>query len=180
MPNSSHFVFFPHHDSLEMDSSLHQSNKSMSSDNLEDAENSTRSNPRMQTSPSRKPIKSAIRTGVRKPSQCIPSMIPTMPLNGKGCAPGCTKSGYISPQWGWYISTTPPTPEYSSSAKNQVLSHQMNTNNLYATNRPAIHGNFSKQPWNPSTTPIQESPQPIPVFSKGAPNYSSGWPTVPL
>jgi len=157
-----------------MDATCHQSNRSTSSENAVEADNSTRSNPRMQSSPSRKPMKSAIRTGVRKPSQCIP----TMPSNGKGCAPGSTKSGYISPQWGWYISTTPPTPEYSASAKNQVLSHQMNTNNLYATNRSAIHGNFSKQPWNPSTTPIQEAPQPI--FSKGAPNYSSGWPTVPL
>ena len=92
--------------------------------------------------------------------------IPNMPSNGKGI-PGIAKSGYISPQWGWYISTTPPTPEYHS--QNQVLSQNMNNS----------QSAMSKKTWNPSTAPIQEA-SPKPVFSKRAPQYNGDWPTVPL
>ena len=158
-----------HHDSFNASSpgaTWHQSNRLIPPEEYGKADITP-----MNSSMQLKPMKSAIRNGVQQPSRCIPAM----QSNGKVCAPSV--GGYVSPQWGWYISTstTPPTPEYSS--KNQVLSHQMNTNHFQTAHRSGVHGNFLKQPWNPSTTPIQET---SPKFSKGAPNYSSGWPTVPL
>ena len=74
---------------------------------------------------SRKPIKSAMRTSrvgnndrrALHPSKCVPSMpsggvlLPMKPGNVPGSGPVAGGNGYVSPQWGWYISTTPPTPE---------------------------------------------------------------------
>jgi len=82
---------------------------------------------------SRKPIKSAIRKSKNgssnrssnlscHPSQCVPSGLSggsiSMPSGGGSLKAGNVAlsggNGYISPQspsWGWYISTTPPTPE---------------------------------------------------------------------
>jgi len=95
-------------------------------------------------------------------------------------------NGYVSPQWGWYISTTPPTPEYhSSSIKNrgQVLSHHMKNMNMHTNNPQAANMNISSQygrQWNPTTDTILESETvPKPVFRKAHP-HASGWPTVPL
>lgn len=172
----------------------------------------------------KKPIKSAMRNKNNRnqhPSECIPSgmmggsilmpsggqsgQVPSShghpQVNGNGNTNmniNVNVNGYISPQWGWYISTTPPTPEYhSSTSKNNQ------TSNMNMINPQANHGHpnpFVKQPWNPTTAPIQESttgqspssysyrhapqqnlrPPPKPVFTKGTPNCSSGWPTVPL
>jgi|EP00979_Chaetoceros_neogracilis_P009574 hypothetical protein len=174
MPNVSPSLY-PRRYSLDtnsLDDTCHQSNSTSIQPEEHGTADKPRMNPRVQLKPSWKPRKSAFRNSAQHPSQCIPAM----QSNGKVCAP--SKSGYISPQWGWYISTTPPTPEYSS--KNQVLSHQMNTNHFQTSNRGGpVHGNFWKQPWNPSTTPIQEA-SPKPIFVKHAPSYSGGWPTVPL
>lgn len=133
----------------------------------------------------KKPMKSAMRKGSRRhnPSRCIPSMPPSV----KGCAASANNKGggYISPQWGWYISTTPPTPEYyaAGSQRHPVLSHQMNTNNANLVNQvtPNHHGNIGKNEWVPSasSTAVQDS-SPKPLFNKGPLKYSSGWPTVPL
>lgn len=139
-----------------------------------------------------KPIKSAMRssrTGLNsiknrthRPSQCVPSM-PS--IKSKGGPPVNTKNGYVSPQWGWYISTTPPTPEYlqNSVNTNQGQSHQVATKNEPQQQHADTNRNVfvpSRQQWNPSTAPIREVSVSKPVFNKGNPNYSSGWPTVPL
>ncbi len=143
-----------------------------------------------------KPIKSAMRssrTGLNsiknrthRPSQCVPSM-PS--IKSKGGPPVNTKNGYISPQWGWYISTTPPTPEYLQNSvntnvnTNQGQPHQVATKNESQQQHADTNRNVfvpSRQQWNPSTTPIREVSLSKPVFNKGNPNYSSGWPTVPL
>jgi len=174
----------------------------------------------------KKPIKSAMRHTTRKnhhPSKFMPSGMMggtiLMPSGGgvhantaqggppsASCNPTVSVSvnGYISPQWGWYISTTPPTPEYHQSAHAASISAPTGTGvslPSHMMNPQASHGHahtdpFIKQQWNPTTAPIQESapvssslsssqhryhhPHPKPVFTKGAPNYSSGWPTVPL
>ncbi len=87
-------------------------------------------------------------------------------------------NGYISPQYGWYISMTPPTPQHypdASSSKNGHgnIDQTMNNNN---------HNNHKLSTKN--TIPHQ-GPPPLnkPVFTrslKGVPNNISGWPSVPL
>ena len=183
MPSSP--FFFPHFDAGDSNYDLTrtQSNNSSHPQTFPPQDSA-----KMATAGNRKPIKSAIRNSrvcgnkegaqMRQPSQCVPYM----PTNsaGKGCSTSSANNGYISPQWGWYITTTPPTPEYHSTSKNkmQVLSHPLNTKNPQASHTVGNHTMYGhKQPWNPSTTPIQEAP---PKFTKGAPDYSSGWPSVPL
>jgi len=178
---------YPHRDSKSsaMQSNINCNSNGPSASNPSALNQNSRSTPTRQPfiKPNRKPIKSAIRNSrtdngnFHDPLQCIPQMggAVSMPSGG-----GKASGPYISPQWGWYISTTPPTPEYHSSAgKDSLLSHQMNMNNPAQS---SYYGNNFKQQqqWNPTTAPIQESPKPVPVFTKGTPNYSSGWPTVPL
>jgi hypothetical protein len=141
----------------------------------------------------KKPMKSAMRKGSRRhnPSRCIPSMPPSVKgsCTASASASASNKGGYISPQWGWYITTTPPTPEYyaAGSQRHPVLSHQMNTNNAHLANQvtPTHHGNLytnnvGKNDWVPSTSTTIEEASPKPLFTKGPLKYSSGWPTVPL
>lgn len=153
----------------------------------------------------RRPIKSAIRHRHGNKHNCIPSMGGSIVMNGAGTVVGAvgnqnhnqTKNhaggpnsmgvgnGYVSPQWGWYISTTPPTPEYhSNGSRGQVLSHHtknmnMNTNNPQAANTNISSSQYGRH-WNPTTDTILESETaPKPVFRKAHP-HASGWPTVPL
>lgn len=72
-------------------------------------------------------------------------------------------NGHISPQWGWYITTTPPTPEkyYSNVAKD-------------------TEENKIKQPESESQ---HSKPAILPTFKRVtnvAPNCTHGWPSVPL
>ncbi len=96
--------------------------------------------------------------------------------------PNAKSNGYISPQWGWYISTTPPTPEYHNTAglhnnKGQVLSHQMN-NTSNTLLQPQANSAIGRH-WNPATDTIMEGAAPRPVFRKANPR-PGGWPTVPI
>ncbi len=152
----------------------------------------------------RKPMKSAIRNSRALPQQrqankhnCIPSMGGSIVIkNGAGTVvgavgkksanniiahnahPNAKSNGYISPQWGWYISTTPPTPEYHNtvgSHKGQVLSHTNNTSNHM---QPQANSAIGRH-WNPTTDTILEGTAPRPVFRKANPR-PGGWPTVPI
>lgn len=70
-------------------------------------------------------------------------------------------NGYISPQYGWYISTTPPTPNYHAHDKaNSSSSHKDESGYADSHEKSEL---VSK-----------------PVFQKTMPNYCGGWPTVPL
>eukprot|EP00549_Striatella_unipunctata_P009005 CAMPEP_0118711010 /NCGR_PEP_ID=MMETSP0800-20121206/23789_1 /TAXON_ID=210618 ORGANISM="Striatella unipunctata, Strain CCMP2910" /NCGR_SAMPLE_ID=MMETSP0800 /ASSEMBLY_ACC=CAM_ASM_000638 /LENGTH=239 /DNA_ID=CAMNT_0006615435 /DNA_START=150 /DNA_END=869 /DNA_ORIENTATION=- len=124
-----------------------------------------------------KPIKSAMRPSTRAQqlrfdtSQCIPKGLGNgglvMPSRPGGTSTAPNGAGHVSPEWGWYISTTPPTPDmYCNNIQNNKSGREM----LH----PALLSTESK----PIQTPIQ------PVFPK-TPKYltvkaSKGWPSVPL
>jgi len=130
--------------------------------------------------PSHKPIKSAIKRSLSsrdsmsnkpnfQPSHCVPSglvggkngiNIPTSSVkNSNGC---------ISPQWGWYISTTPPTPERYCSKKIKSLG---NSGSIFDGNEIVQRNNSIM---NGSKTPI------FTREIKGIPKNVSGWPSVPF
>jgi len=110
--------------------------------------------------PIRKPIKSAIRKS-RKGSnslpchtpQCVPSGLSggsiSMPSGGGILKAGNVAlnggNGYISPQWGWYISTTPPSPEkyYSNAEKGTEENLQQPISERQHT-KPAIVPTFNR------------------------------------
>jgi hypothetical protein len=136
------------------------------------------------------PMKSAMKKPFGRtkfhPSECIP----VIPSGGFVSNPGSAKKqGYISPQWGWYISTTPPTPEQYGA--NRVTStrkdNQMTTipsqssmesgrviNSKVQGNEHAAYSNVYGQ----------AQIVPVPVFTRSGTDqnstYSNGWPTVPL
>mmetsp|Transcript_27573 Transcript_27573/g.55658 ORF Transcript_27573/g.55658 Transcript_27573/m.55658 type:complete len:248 (+) Transcript_27573:239-982(+) len=88
----------------------------------------------------------------------------TSSANGAGATGPA--SGNFSPQWGWYISTTPPTPEKYCAAP-------PNKKNGKKTDRPLSHV--------PETKPVFHRSNPSPVFKKGGvPSATMGWPSVPL
>ena len=81
--------------------------------------------------------------------------------------------GNFSPQWGWYISTTPPTPEKYYAAphtgKKPTKTSEKKLDNVPET-KPAEH-----------PAPVFHHSKPSPVFKKGGvPSATMGWPTVPL
>lgn len=125
----------------------------------------------------RKPIKSAIRKSRKgssnlpyHSSQCLPSGLSggsiSMPSGGGIIKAGNVAlnggNGYISPQWGWYISTTPPSPEkyFSNVAK--------------GTEENLIKQPSESQPSKPAILPTFKRVTNI------APNCTHGWPSVPL
>ena len=142
------------------------------------------------------PIKSAIkrrttssvRSNLVHPSKCVPSGIVgnksgglVMPTGGGLAkpAPSCGtmgSNGKISPQWGWYISTTPPTPEhYYASGKSKSSGKK--------------HGHVAGERLPPPVA--EEYPMPVfkqspaPVFAKSGVkdvlgHDTLGWPSVPL
>jgi len=125
-----------------------------------------------------KPIKSAIRKSRKglsslpcHTSHCVPSGLSggsiIMPSGGGIIKTGNIAinggNGYISPQWGWYISTTPPSPEkyYSNVAKGNVENLQR---------QPIL----DRQPTKPAIVPTFRRVTNI------APNCAQLWPSVPL
>jgi len=93
---------------------------------------------------------------------------PTASTTSKGPLPG-----NFSPQWGWYISTTPPTPEKYHAAphtgKKPTKTSEKKLDNVPET-KPAEH-----------PAPVFHHSNPSPVFKKGGvPSATMGWPTVPL
>jgi len=130
----------------------------------------------------RKPIKSAIRKSKKgsgnlscHPTQCVPSGLSggsiLMPTGGGIMKTGNVAlsggNGYISPQWGWYISTTPPTPEkYHVSGQKIREQHQIQ--------KPILGRQIGRhRPHKPAA---------VPVFKRVANDVNStdGWPSVPL
>ena len=96
-------------------------------------------------------------------------------LGGTGSSGGGIASaaamGTISPQWGWYISTTPPTPDkyYAASSKQQKPKEDIPA---VPETMPADH-----------PAPVFHRSEPSPkVFKKGGvPSPSPlSWPSVPL
>jgi len=88
-------------------------------------------------------------------------------------APKGPLPGNFSPQWGWYISTTPPTPEKYYAAphtgKKPTKTSENKLDNVPET-KPAEH-----------PAPVFHHSNPSPVFKKGGvPSATMGWPTVPL
>jgi hypothetical protein len=129
--------------------------------------NSLSAQSRTEPSNSNQPIKSAMRNKNHK--QNIPKGLSggfiRYPSGGK-YSNGNGKpntNGYISPQYGWYISTTPPTPDYHANADSRSSSNGKGLQNDQEQSHPI--------------SPIQES---APKFHKRMPDYCGGWPTVPL
>jgi hypothetical protein len=135
---------------------LHSTNQQSASDQL-----------RAEPSNFNQPIKSAMRN--KNSKQNIPKGLSggfiRYPSGGKH-SNGNGKpntNGYISPQYGWYISTTPPTPDYHANVNAGSSSDEKGLQNDQKQNNPI--------------SPIQESTL---KFHKKMPNYCGGWPTVPL
>lgn len=85
------------------------------------------------------------------------------------------KKGYVSPQWGWYISTTPPTPEhYYASGKGKPGKKQAKV----AEDRlpPSVAEGFPMPVFKNSPTPVFRKNGAKDVFG----NDNLGWPSVPL
>eukprot|EP00978_Attheya_sp_CCMP212_P020972 scaffold60718_cov59-Attheya_sp.AAC.4 len=130
-------------------------------------------------------------------SSCIPSgmhrqngglIMPTRP----GGVPGVQYNGKVSPQWGWYISTTPPSPEkfYARPGKKakKVMQQPINELSPLADESQNIM-HISEMKVKDSGAPLKEisqrnAVQHPPVFKKGMKGLSDngimGWPSVPL
>jgi hypothetical protein len=69
--------------------------------------------------------------------------------------------GYASPEgWGWYITTTPPTPDmYQSYSSNKQPKKSVSHSSASATRTGTLTN---------------------PAFKTGPPNSAIGWPSVPL
>lgn len=182
---------------------------------------------------SKRPIKSAMRRNINNkkgrapfhPSQCVPSGLAggsiVMPTGGglqqqqhqqpqqqhhhqQVNSADVNVNGYISPQYGWYISMTPPTPPHyhdssssSSSAtraKNGQPQQQPQQQQQHIFKQHPHHQqilpplqmihNDGKKPILTTQVVVPQPQLPTrPVFTrslKGIPNNTSGWPSVPL
>lgn len=80
-------------------------------------------------------------------------------------------AGYHSPEWGWYINTTPPTPE-------MYHNHYSSTRPKKSSLKDSTRRSVALQP---SQTALQTSGPP-PTFSNhaNARTTNMGWPSVPL
>mmetsp|Transcript_1848 Transcript_1848/g.2543 ORF Transcript_1848/g.2543 Transcript_1848/m.2543 type:complete len:148 (-) Transcript_1848:2556-2999(-) len=68
-------------------------------------------------------------------------------------------NGYVSPEWGWYITMTPPTPDMYHNNK-LPQSKKTNTQSSLGLDRPGTLTN--------------------PAFKTGSQKTAMGWPSVPL
>jgi hypothetical protein len=152
----------------------------------------------------KKPIKSAMKRSSGKvpsnPKQCIPSglsggsiVMPTgggiqqyhqqqqqqQPLHHQQQPSSANPTGYYSPQYGWYISMTPPTPPkyaYVDTPSSTV------ENKDGRQTKNEISQQKQQDPKQQILRPSHQVPS-RPVFTrnlKGIPNNTSGWPSVPL
>jgi hypothetical protein len=118
----------------------------------------------------------------RPPAQGSLLIMPTRPYGDNGAMN--TGDNIESPQWGWYINTTPPTPEmYRSSGPRK-------SDVPYAPSMPSIpshtHSSSSSSGPSPSSLPDPRAApcQPNHVFQnlqdKRKHAAHVGWPTIPL
>jgi len=128
---------------------LHRSNSNSSSESIQ------------QASPSPDGSESSNATVTQR---YIPSLGGKIPRTG-------VKPGYISPQWGWYINTTPPPHEmYSSKSKKpDIDKKEENTNTSLKNNI------VKREAYKPPT-----GMAPLPVFKHSITTPAHGWPNVPL
>lgn len=82
-----------------------------------------------------------------------------------------TNGGYDSPQWGWYINTTPPSPEMFYSARSMKASRKTtdSTSETSETSRESALSTGNSMP-NPVFQCLQDKHKATPT----------GWPSVPL
>ena len=82
-------------------------------------------------------------------------------------------NGYESPQWGWYINTTPPSPEmFYSSRNNKIRKGTGSTSDTSEMSRDSVLSNASGN-----------NAYPNPVFQCLQDKHKArpaGWPSVPL
>ena len=131
--------------------------------------NSTYSNPlhRSSSNSSSESIQQAPSSDGNESSNAVVMQRYIPSLGGK--MPRQIKAGYISPQWGWYINTTPPPHEMYSTKKSNVESKKENVNN------DASNSFARREKYKPPTAPTS-----LPMFKHSITGPSHGWPNVPL
>lgn len=164
----------------------------------------TNNTPPLQSFPSRKPIKSAMKKssgsyGMKQggkaplhPSQCIPSGMDggsiVMPSGGGYQQPQQHQlqlqhqqphhagangaNGYISPQYGWYISMTPPTPphfhESSSNSDGNNKNDESYNNTQYQTLQQQYHFHNPKNKGNGFSTQNEQLLPPLQQYQQSS------------
>lgn len=132
--------------------------------------NSTYSNPLHRSNSSSDSIPQAPSSDVNESSNAIVMQRYIPSLGGKLSRTG-VKPGYISPQWGWYINTTPPPHEmYSSKSKKPGI------DKIEENANAAPSSSFTRRDTYKPPTGIV----PLPVFKHTIAGPVHGWPNVPL
>jgi len=107
----------------------------------------------------------------------MPSGGGMLPPQGPGSIGGASaaNNGHVSPQWGWYISTTPPTPErYYSSRKGKLGKKQTKVSEDRLP--PSVAEEYPMPVFKNSPTPVFRKSGAKDVFGQD----NMGWPSVPL
>lgn len=111
---------------------------------------------------------------------------PTMPYNNNGVEPFSSGTGgYDSPQWGWYINTTPPSPDmYFTAGGRPTKSMKISGLSIPSDVSSGGDSTASSQLIQSSMVTGSSNAHPNPVFQclqdkhKAAPMVA--WPSVPL
>mmetsp|Transcript_29267 Transcript_29267/g.86666 ORF Transcript_29267/g.86666 Transcript_29267/m.86666 type:complete len:135 (-) Transcript_29267:383-787(-) len=90
------------------------------------------------------------------------------PLGGSS-----TSNGHVSPQWGWYISTTPPTPEHYAGKEKSAKKQAKSTEDRLP---PSVAEEYPMPVFKNLPTPIFQKSGAKDIFG----HDNMGWPTVPL